>query len=98
MTTTIPLRVGQTLVGPLFNELMRVETVTEAGNASWVVGLVGAPSERFRRVTISETDLAALSILDSELAFDGDGTLVRLGIQAYSLGIAYEFDPYFGLS
>src|SRR5436190_10492565 len=24
--------------------------------------------------------------------------LLRLGLQAYSLGIAYEFDPYFGLS
>jgi SNF2 family DNA or RNA helicase len=28
----------------------------------------------------------------------GDGRLLRLGLQAYSLGIAYEFDPYFGLS
>jgi len=32
------------------------------------------------------------------MAFNGDGALLRLGIQAYSLGIAYEFDPYFGLS
>ena len=30
--------------------------------------------------------------------YDGDGRLLRLGLQAYSLGIAYEFDPYFGLS
>ncbi len=77
---------------------MRVETVTAAGNASWVVGLVGAQSERFRRVTIAEADLAALTILDSELAFNGKGHLLRLGIQAYSLGIAYEFDPYISLS
>ena len=27
-----------------------------------------------------------------------DGRLLRLGLQAYALGIAYEFDPYFGLS
>ena len=26
------------------------------------------------------------------------GRLLRIAIQAYSLGIAYEFDPYFGLS
>ena len=26
------------------------------------------------------------------------GRLLRLGLQAYALGIAYEFDPYFGLS
>src|SRR5213593_2051030 len=97
-TTTAPFRVGQTLIGPLFNEPMRVETVAAAGNGSWVVGLVGAQSERFRRVTMSEADLSAVSILDADMAFNGDGNLLRLGIQAYSLGIAYEFDPYFGLS
>jgi len=32
------------------------------------------------------------------MAFNGDGNLLRLGIQAYTLGIAYDFDPYFGLS
>ena len=98
MSETAPLRVGQTLIGPLFNEPMRVETVSAAGDSSWVVGLVGAQSERFRRVTMSESDLAAISILDAEMAFNGDGNLLRLGIQAYTLGIAYDFDPYFGLS
>ena len=98
MSETAPLRVGQTLIGPLFNEPMRVETVSAAGNSSWVVGLVGAQSERFRRVTMSGSDLAAISILDAEMAFNGDGNLLRLGIQAYTLGIAYDFDPYFGLS
>jgi superfamily II DNA or RNA helicase len=77
---------------------MRVETVSAAGNGSWMVGLVGAESERFRRVTMTEADLAAISILDAEMSFKGEGNLLRLGIQAYSLGIAYEFDPYFGLS
>ncbi len=92
------LHIGQTLTGPLFNEPMRVETVAPAGNHSWVVGLVGAQTERFRRVTLSAADLEVLLILDSICSFDGDGKLLRLGIQAYSLGIAYEFDPYFGLS
>ena len=98
MSETAPLRVGQTLIGPLFNEPIRVETVSAAGNSSWVVGLVRAQSERFRRVTMSESDLAAISILDAEMAFNGDGNLPRLGIQAYTLGIAYDYDPYFGLS
>jgi len=98
MSETAPLRVGQTLIGPLFNEPMRVETVSAAGNSSWVVGLVGAQSEGFRRVTMSESDLAAISVLDAEMAFNGDGNLLRLGIQAYTLGIAHDFDPYFGLS
>jgi len=98
MPSVDPLRSGQTLTGPLFNEPMRVETVAPSGDGSWVVGLVGMQTERFRRVTLTEADLGTLTILDSVSSYDGDGNLLRLGLQAYSLGIAYEFDPYFGLS
>jgi hypothetical protein len=63
---------------------------------SW--GLVGTNSERFRKVTITADDLQRLKVLDPTHFFDGDGRLLRLGLQAYALGIAYEFDPYFGLS
>src|SRR5690348_3547757 len=59
-----PLRVGQVLIGSLFNEPMRVETVQPTGHASWVVGLVGANSERFRKVTISAEDVERLTLLD----------------------------------
>lgn len=77
---------------------MRVETVQANGPASWVIGLVGTHSERFRKVTLTSTDLDRLKVLDSQHSLDGDGRLLRLGLQAYALGIAYEFDPYFGLS
>ena len=60
--------------------------------------MVGQQSERFRRVTLTADDIASLTISDSQLSYDGDGRLLRLGLQAYSLGIAYEFEPYFGLS
>src|SRR5204863_713409 len=43
-------------------------------------------------------DLERLTVLESGLSYDGDGKLLRLGLQAYALGIAYEFDPFFGLS
>jgi SNF2 family DNA or RNA helicase len=36
--------------------------------------------------------------MERTCSFAGDGALLRLGLQAYSLGIAYEFDPYFSLS
>ncbi|MFH1628204.1 MAG: hypothetical protein ABIE47_05705, partial [Pseudomonadota bacterium] len=55
-------------------------------------------SERFRKVTLTSRDLEGLTILDPGFTYDGDGKLIRLGLQAYSLGIAWEFDPYFGLS
>jgi len=98
MEITQPICEGQILLGPLFNEPMRVETVCTNGPGSWVLGLVGTQSERFRRVTLSSCDLDALNILDSSFTYRGNGLLLRLGLQAYSLGIAYEFDPYFGLS
>lgn len=89
---------GQILLGPHFSEPMRVETVTPNGAAGWVAGLVGVRTERFRKVTLTAADVEQLAILDARNSFDGDGRLLRLGLQAYALGIAYEFDPYFGLS
>ena len=98
VTDQLPLRIGQILKGALFNEPMRVETVRTAGRETWSVGLVGLQSERFRNVTLTTRDLDALTILETASTFDGNGALLRLGLQAYALGIAYEFDPYFGLS
>ena len=98
MSGDTPVREGQVLTGPLFSEPMRVETVRTNGPDAWVAGLVGLQWEQFRRVTLTREDLAALAVADSALSYDGDGQLLRLGLQAYSLGIAYNFDPYFGLS
>ncbi len=98
MVSPPSIGVGQIVTGPLFDEPMRVETVQANGPTSWVVGLVGTRSERFRRVTLTAADLDRLKALDARHTFDGDGRLLRLGLQAYALGIAYEFDPYFGLS
>ena len=98
MSTEIHIREGQILTGPLFSEPMQVETVRRNGPGVWVLGLVGQRSEQFRRVTLTSDDISNLTIADSALSYDGDGRLLRLALQAYSLGIAYEFDPYFGLS
>ena len=84
--------------GRLFSEPMRVETATQVGDGTWRLGLVGSHSERFRSVTLSGTELASLAVQQPIPNYQGDGNLLRLGIQAYSLGIAFEFDPYFGLS
>lgn len=97
-TSSSQIREGCIIVGSLFNEPMRVETVRFGDDGTCTVGLVGTQSERFRKVTLSATDTHSLTILDSDFSYDGNGHLLRLGLQAYSLGIAYEFDPYFGLS
>ncbi|MBI3000270.1 MAG: hypothetical protein HYY46_17740 [Deltaproteobacteria bacterium] len=93
-----PIQEGQILTGPLFNEPMRVEMVRSSGPDTWELRLVGVRSEKFRKVNLTTKDLASLTIQDTTCSYDGDGQLLRLGLQAYALGIAYEFDPYFGLS
>lgn len=98
MSRTRSINVGQILTGALFNEPMRVETLRDDGDGAVSVGLVGTKSERFRSVRLTRTEIEALTILETTASYDGDGKLVRLGLQAYSLGIAYEFDPYFALS
>jgi hypothetical protein len=100
MTTSdlLPFNLGQIVKGPLFSEAMRVETVRQGGNDTWVVGLVGVQTERFRSVTLTSEQIKTLRIHGAAYTYSGDGALLRLGLQAYTLGIAYEFDPYFGLS
>ncbi len=89
---------GRILEGPLFSERMRIETAEPNGAAGWMLGLVGLVSERFRRVAVTPEDLARLTITEPACSFDGDAALLRIGLAAYALGIAWEFDPYFGLS
>jgi len=78
------IQTGQVLQGPLFNEPMRVETVRPLGNGGCVAGLVGTGSHVFRRVTLSSSDLVSLTVLEPALSYDGDGKLLRLGLQAYA--------------
>ena len=89
---------GRVLFGPLFSEPMRVITVRSGGSNRWEVGLVGQQSGQFRQVALDADDLADLTITGAGPSYAGEGGLLRLGLQAYSLGIAYEFDPYFALS
>ncbi len=94
----IRVKPNQILIGSLFNEPMKVVTIQQQGNDVLSLGLVGTQTERFRSVNLKPEDLDTLQILDSVYSYNSDGKLIRLGLQAYQLGIAYEYDPYFGLS
>ncbi len=96
MSARLPLCEGQILTGPLFNEPMRVQTVRSNGPNTWIAGLVGARSECYRRVTLTAQDLEKLVILDTTCGFDGDGSLLRLGIQAYSSASLTSLIPPLG--
>lgn len=89
---------GQILEGDLFSEPMRIVTVIAEEEGSWTIGLVGLRTEKYRTVHLTSADLQKLKLRQPAFSFDGNGEKLRLGLQAYSIGIAYEFDPYFGLS
>ncbi len=89
---------GHLLLGPLFSEPMQVETIRHSSPTTWVLGLIGTRTQQFRRVTLRSEELKLLRVVESVRSYDGDPALLRLALQAYALGIAYEFDPYFGLS
>ena len=89
---------GQILTGVMFNEPMRVVTTRQSGAGAVIAGLAGQNSGQFREVTLTAGDIAQLNAIDPNASYDGDGELLKLALQAYTLGIAHEFDPYFGLS
>ena len=89
---------GQILTGVMFNEPMRVLITRQSGTGTVIAGLVGQNSGQFREVTLSQDDIARLTTIDPNASYDGDGGLLKLALDAYTLGIAHEFDPYFGLS
>ena len=74
---------GQVLRGSFFSQPMSVETVRQGSDGTWVLGLVGTQSERFRKVTLTSEDLRSLSIADSGYRYDGDGRLLRLGLSEF---------------
>ncbi len=76
--TDCMIKIGQILTGALFNEPMRVESVRANGPESWVAGLVGLQSERFRNVTLTRRDLETLTIRDATKPYGSDGRHQRI--------------------
>jgi SNF2-related domain len=93
-----PVTAGEVLYGSLFSEPMRVVTISPVTPDTWELGLVGDQTQLFRRVRLTTAEIRTLKVQNSVRSYAGDCELLQLGLQAYSLGIAYEFDPYFGLS
>ena len=97
MSNIPEIKEGQILTGVVFNEPMRVVISRQGGAGTVIAGLVGQNSGQFREVTLTEDDIAQLNAIESSASYSGDGALLKLALDAYTLGIAHEFDPYFGL-
>ena len=98
MSNIPEVREGQILTGVTFNEPMKVVTTRKSSPGVIIAGLVGQTSGQFREVTLTADDISQLNTIDPNASYDGNGELLKLALQAYTLGIAHEFDPYFGLS
>lgn len=90
---------GDILVSAKFSEPMRVISEPRRGPGYLVVDLVGVRTQTFRGgVLLTSADLEEIRIHAREAAFRGDPHLFRLGLEALRIRLAYEYDPFFGLS
>ena len=96
--TDIQIRQDCVLTGPQFKEPMRVISARQNDDGVWSVQLVEMQSGKFVEANLHSGDLEGVQVRFPELSHDGDGNLLRLGVQARMLGMAWEYDPCFALS
>ncbi len=83
--------------GPIFPEPVQVIVVIPVGTSVKLVGK-GLNTNQVHELILNSEQLSQLQSSPEKEPFDGDPLRFRLGVEAYRLGLAYEYDPYFSLS
>src|SRR5437588_5477655 len=83
--------------GPIFPEPVQVIVAIPMGTSVKLVGK-GLNTNLVHEPILSADQLAQLESSPETEPFDGDASLFRIGVEAYRLGLAYEYDPHFSLS
>ncbi len=83
--------------GPIFPEPVQVIVALPMGTSVKLVGK-GLNTNQVHELILNAEQLAQLDSSPEKEPFDGDPLRFRLGVEAYRLGLAYEYDPYFSLS
>src|ERR1700690_2187879 len=83
--------------GPIFPEPVQVIIAIPVGSSVKLVGK-GLNTNHVHELILTAGQLAQLESSHEKEPFDGDPLRFRLGVEAYRLGLAYEYDPYFSLS
>ena len=97
--TVSAIKQGDILKTPKFDEPMRVINEPRGGNDYLLVDLVGLRTKAFRGgVFFTAADLQHIEIEAGETGFQGSAKLFLLGLEALRIRLAYEYDPFFGLS
>src|SRR5438477_3772581 len=97
MSPPSSLRPGSIVRGPTLPGPVQVLAVVPLGDSLKVIGR-GLSTGLTHDPVLSPAQLAQLTVSAEGNVFDGDARLFRLGIEAYRLGLAYEYDPFFSLS
>ena len=79
MTGNPLIHAGQILTGSLFNEPMKLVTVSSRGSDAWVSGLLGVHSEKFRNAALMQHAFDPLTIHDAVFRYDGQWPDARAG-------------------
>jgi hypothetical protein len=83
--------------GPIFPEPVQVIVAIPMGASVKLVGK-GLNTKLVHELILSPDQLAQLEATPEKEPFDGDPNRFRIGVEAFRLGLAYEYDPYFSLS
>jgi superfamily II DNA or RNA helicase len=83
--------------GPIFPEPVQVIVAIPMGTSVKLIGK-GLNTNLVHEPILSPEQLAQLEATPEKEPFDGDPARFRIGVEAFRLGLAYEYDPYFSLS
>jgi len=92
------IREGQLLKSPLFNGTVRLVKIISESSQTIEIGVFEIDTHFYSQITLRQEELSFIEVITPLEGFCGNAELIRLGIQSLILGIAYEYDPYFGLS
>jgi hypothetical protein len=87
---------GSIVSGPNLPESVEVLAVTPMGQSMKIIGRGRQTGQTYDPV-LTPQQIATLTVSAEREPFDGDARRFRLGIEAYRLGLAYEYDPFFSL-
>ncbi len=91
------IRIGSIVTGPTLPEPVEVLATTPMGSSLKIIGRGRTTGMTFDPV-LTPTQISHLKVSAEREPFDGNPRLFRLGVEAYRLGLAYEYDPFFSLS
>src|SRR5260370_39344649 len=83
--------------GPFFPDPVQVIVVIPVGTSVKLVGK-GLNTNQVHELILNSEQLSQLESSPEKEPFDGDPLRFRLGVEAYRLGLAYEYEPYFSFS